>query len=155
MKWDFERIVDTYYKAVYRFVISMVRNSNDACDITQETFLKVRKYFKNFRGDSSVLTYIYRIAVNETKKFISKKRDFPERVFPSVYSLTTEDYLDLHDVLESLDREDYEIIYLQFFENMSETLIAFIRDIPEGTVKSRLFNAKRKLKEVMESGRKN
>jgi RNA polymerase sigma-70 factor (ECF subfamily) len=57
--------------------------------------------------------------------------------------------------LESLDREDYEIIYLRFFDNMSEALIAFILDIPEGTVKSRLFNVKRKLKELMESGRKN
>ncbi len=155
MKWDFKEIVDTYYKEVYRFILSVVRDSNDACDITQETFLKVRKYLKNFRGDSSILTWIYRIAVNETKKFNSKKRGFPERVFPSAYSLNTEEYLDLQEGLEALDREDYEIIYLRFFNDMSESDIAFILDIPEGTVKSRLFNAKKKLREVMRSGRKN
>lgn len=150
MRYKFEEIVDKYYKDVYRFVFMMVKNRDDADDITQETFLKVRRYLWKFKGNSSVLTWIYRIATNEVKKSFKKNN----RSLKLAKITNTEEngpYDDLKDAMEKLDRESYEILFLKYFKNMSEKEIAFIVNVPEGTVKSRLFNAKKKLKEIIKS----
>ena len=150
MRYKFEDIVDKYYKDVYRFVFMMVKNRDDADDITQETFLKVRRYLWKFKGNSSVLTWIYRIATNEVKKSFKKNN----RSLKLAKITNTEEnapYDDLKDAMEKLDRESYEILFLKYFKNMSEKEIAFIVNVPEGTVKSRLFNAKKKLKEIIKS----
>ncbi len=150
MRYKFEEIVDKYYEDVYRFVFMMVKNRDDADDITQETFLKVRRYLWKFKGNSSVLTWIYRIATNEVKKSFKKNN----RSLKLAKITNTEEngpYDDLKDAMEKLDRESYEILFLKYFKNMSEKEIAFIVNVPEGTVKSRLFNAKKKLKEIIKS----
>jgi len=153
MSDEFEKIVGKYYSDVYRFVFVMVRDTNDAADVTQETFLKIKRYLKGFRGDSSQLTWIFRIASNEVKRFFNEQRhELPNIAFEND-CLSSEGLLDLSDALKKLGKDDYELIYFRFSKGMSEREISFILDIPEGTVKSRLYNAKKKLKEVMEDGR--
>ncbi len=150
MNLSFGEIVENYYDEIYKFVFLMVKDKNDAADITQETFLMVERYLKSFKGESSVKTWLYRIASNEIKKFYNRQKRVlkyrPER------NEDTRDYSDLKDAMEKLDKDSYEILFLRYFKRMSEKEIAFILNIPEGTVKSRLFNAKEKLRKVMENG---
>mgnify|MGYP000041105402 CR=1 FL=1 len=151
MKYEFEEIVDKYYRDVYRFIFMMVKNRDDAEDITQETFLRVKRYLWTFRGKSSILTWIYRIATNEVKKFF-KKVNKPNH-FCKTLDVGEENSCDtLRSAMNKLSHDTYEILFLKYFKNMNEKEIAFIMNIPEGTVKSRLFNARKKLKEVIVNG---
>ncbi len=150
MNFSFGEIVENYYDDIYKFVFLMVKDKNDAADITQETFLMVERYLKSFKGESSVKTWLYRIASNEIKKFY--KRQKRALKYKPKRNEDTRDYSDLKDAMEKLDKDSYEILFLRYFKRMSEKEIAFILNIPEGTVKSRLFNAKEKLRKVMENG---
>ena len=149
MNLSFGEIVENYYDDIYKFVFLMVKDKNDAADITQETFLMVERYLKSFKGESSIKTWLYRIASNEIKKFY--KRQKRALKYKPKRNEDTRDYSDLKDAMEKLDKDSYEILFLRYFKRMNEKEIAFILNIPEGTVKSRLFNAKEKLRKVMEN----
>jgi len=148
MRFTFEEIVNEHYEDVYRFIFMMVRNRNDAEDITQETFLKVKRYLWKFKGKSSILTWIYRIATNEVKKSFARanRRVGVEKTLDVEESDSVNT---VKEAMEKLEKESYEILFFKYFKNMSEKEIAFILNIPEGTVKSRLFNARKKLKEMI------
>lgn len=70
----FERIVKLYHEQVYWLIRRLVVDHDDADDLTQETFIKVWKNLSGFRGESSLFTWIYRIATNEALVFLRKRR---------------------------------------------------------------------------------
>ena len=67
-------LVRTYQQRVYWHVRKMVIDHDDADDLTQEVFIKIHKAIGNFREDSQLFTWIYRIATNECLNFLNKKR---------------------------------------------------------------------------------
>ncbi len=73
-KTGFNKLVTRYQEDVYWLIRRMVVNHDDADDLTQETFLKIWKNLSQFRGDSSLFTWIYRIATNEALIFLRKKK---------------------------------------------------------------------------------
>jgi RNA polymerase sigma-70 factor (ECF subfamily) len=151
---EFEKIVEEYYEDIYKLVFLLTKNRDDAEDITQETFLKVKRYLKSFEGRSSVKTWLYRIATNEAKRFFKKRETEKHIKIPEARdsNFESERYERLKSALKRIDKESYEILYLKFFKNMKEKEIAFILNIPEGTVKSRLHKAKEKLRKEMQDG---
>lgn len=82
-KEGFNRLVNHYQKEVYWLIRRMVIDHDDADDLAQETFIKVWKNIGEFRGDSALFTWIYRIATNEALSFLKKKR------FSSVLALSS------------------------------------------------------------------
>ncbi len=149
---EFKKIVGEYYKDIYNLAYLLTKSRDDAADITQEVFLKVKEHLKSFRGEASIKTWLYRITTNEAKRLF-KKRETEKHVKVPLLFRTNRDvekYDKLKEALNELDRESYEILYLKFFKNMKEKEIAFILNIPPGTVKSRLHTAKEKLKKEMQ-----
>ncbi len=146
----FEEIVEQYYRDIYKLVFLMVKEKNDAEDITQEVFLKAKTHLANFRGESSVKTWLYRIATNEVRRFFKKTEARKHIKVPVRAEKEDEDFEVLKYAMDRLDRESYEILFLKFFKEMSEKEIAFVLGIPVGTVKSRLYYAKKRLKEEMQ-----
>lgn len=67
----FSMIVDTFQQRVYWQIRRIVKNHDDSADIMQNVFIKVWKALPNFRGDSALYSWIYRIAANETNTFLS------------------------------------------------------------------------------------
>ena len=67
-------LVRTYQQRVYWHVRKMVIDHDDADDLTQEVFIKIHRYIDNFREDSQLFTWIYRIATNECLSFLDKKK---------------------------------------------------------------------------------
>ncbi len=67
-------LVRSYQSKVYGLVRKMVIDHDDADDVTQEVFIKVHKSIENFREDSQLYTWIFRIATNESLTFLNKKR---------------------------------------------------------------------------------
>lgn len=84
MNYGFNLLVRKYQQKVYMHIRRIIINHDDTDDIVQDTFIKVWKNLKNFRSDSNLYTWIYRIATNEALSFLQKKK--------RKYLFTTIDY---------------------------------------------------------------
>lgn len=92
----FNQLVKIYQQKVYWHIRKMVIDHDDADDLTQETFIKVWKALDNFKGDSQLFTWIYRIATNECLNHLAKKK---RRFFLPINDITKE----LSNKLENSD----------------------------------------------------
>ena len=70
----FQRLIELYQDKVYNTCLGFVRNESDADDLTQEVFIEVFLKINTFRGDASISTWLYRIAVNKSLEFIRKQK---------------------------------------------------------------------------------
>ncbi|MBC7408081.1 MAG: RNA polymerase sigma factor [Arcicella sp.] len=92
----FNQLINIYQQKVYWHIRKMVIDHDDADDLTQETFIKVWKALDNFKGDSQLFTWLYRIATNECLNHLAKKR---RRFFLPINDITEE----LSNKLENFD----------------------------------------------------
>jgi len=151
---DFNRIYKKYKDAVYNYVFWRVYSEEDAIDITQEVFVKVYKGLANFKGKSSLKTWIFAIAHNTTINYLSRKKYREEDI--ENYFLSEEPLKNIRTktmvlkAIEKLTDEHREVIKLYYFDGFSYKEIANLLNISIGTVKSRLNRAKEHLKEELE-----
>ena len=83
----FNQLINIYQQKIYWHIRKMVIDHDDADDLTQETFIKVWKALDNFKGDSQLFTWIYRIATNECLNHLAKKK---RRFFLPINDITEE-----------------------------------------------------------------
>jgi RNA polymerase sigma-70 factor (ECF subfamily) len=145
---SFEEIVENYYEDIYKLAFIMLKDRSEAEDVTQEAFLKAKRYLSSFNGTSSIKTWLYRITMNEVKNYIKSAERF-RNAKPMYVPKASTDFSGIEEAMKQLDRQSYEVLYFKYFKDLSDKEIAFILNIPEGTVKSRLHAAKEKLKEVL------
>ena len=69
----FEQLLKEYQKPLYHHIRNIVLNHDDTDDVLQNTFIKVFRYLKDFKGDSKLFSWMYRIATNEALTFLSQK----------------------------------------------------------------------------------
>ena len=161
----FETLVLEYEKNVYNIALRMTGNSEDAADMTQEAFINAYNSLQSFRGDSKFSVWLYRIVSNVCLDFLRSKNRRP------TVSLSVEDddgedaQLDVADESQSpellLDRKltrdsvrrgldslppDYrQILLLREIQGLSYDEIAQALSLEVGTVKSRIFRARKRL----------
>lgn len=161
----FETLVLEYEKNVYNIALRMTGNSEDAADMTQEAFIKAYNSLQSFRGDSKFSVWLYRIVSNVCLDFLRSKNRRPT-VSLSVEDNDGEDaQLDVADESQSpellLDRKltrdsvrrgldslppDYrQILLLREIQGLSYDEIAQALSLEVGTVKSRIFRARKRL----------
>ena len=161
----FETLVLEYEKNVYNIALRMTGNSEDAADMTQEAFIKAYNSLQSFRGDSKFSVWLYRIVSNVCLDFLRSKNRRPT-VSLSVEDDNGEDaQLDVADESQSpellLDRKltresvrrgldslppDYrQILLLREIQGLSYDEIAQALGLEVGTVKSRIFRARKRL----------
>ncbi len=97
-------LVRSYQRKIYGLVRKMVIDHDDANDITQDVFIKVHKSIENFREDSQLYTWIFRIATNESLTFLNKKR---RRFFLPVEDIDKELSAKI-DMIPSMDSDDIQ-----------------------------------------------
>ncbi len=160
---DFKLIVEKYQRLVSHIVFRMVNDTSDREDLSQEIFLKVYKNLKSFRFESRFSTWIAKIAYNECINHIKKKRmilfsDQKEGVLNRVVDkniLPDEAIEKLENreiVLREINRLDVRyrvILTLYHIHGMRYREIGDVMNLPQGTVKSYLFRARRELKEAL------
>lgn len=153
----FELIVDKYEKVVFNLALGMVRAYEDAQDVTQTAFVKAYEKLETYKPDHRFFSWLYRIAVNESLNLLSRKKRFEEvdSGIASKEKNPEEDYdhayLDgkIRSALMVLPMDYRVVIVLRHFLHMSLREISEILEIPEKTVKSRLFTARQRLGSIL------
>ncbi|MFQ5650622.1 MAG: RNA polymerase sigma factor [bacterium] len=153
----FENLIDKYQKAVFNAALRMVRDLDDAEDITQAVFLKAYEKLRTFNPKFKFYSWIYRIAINESLNFIEKHKNFEglDAAMTSKEKTPEEHYEDIElsekiqDALMGLNIHYRAVIILRHFEQLSYKEMSYVLDLPEKTVKSRLFTARQLLSEIL------
>ena len=161
----FRTLVERYQRRVYQLALGMVKDPDEAMDITQETFVRVHRYLPSFKGDSAFFTWTYRIATNlcldaarrrgrserveidESDAEIEARMDPPSAAFagPQRAALNAELKAKIDDALASLSENHRAILLLREVEGLSYEELARALGIRKGTVMSRLFHARLKM----------
>lgn len=168
----FGAIVDEYQKNVYNLALRMTGNPEDAQDMSQEAFIKAFNSLASFRGDSKLSVWLYRIVSNVCLDFLhSRKRrqtvslnmddgegGSSELEIPDLSAMPEEELnrrLTREAVrkgLLSLPEDQREILLLREIEGLSYDEIAQALELEAGTVKSRIFRARKRLCAQLVSG---
>jgi RNA polymerase sigma-70 factor (ECF subfamily) len=156
---DFDAVVRCHWLRVFRFVLVSVRDRDAAETLTQDCFLKAYKARFQFRGESSVKTWLMQIAVNVVRDFVRSRRlqfwrrasesadvdicDWlPDRdLSPEEKTLLKERVTSVWNVTVALPERQRTIFLLRFVEDLSLLEIAAATGLTEGAVKVHLFRA--------------
>ncbi|MFZ5476006.1 MAG: sigma-70 family RNA polymerase sigma factor [Myxococcota bacterium] len=163
-------LVERYQSRLYSMVLGMVRDSEEARDIVQNAFIKAYQSLGSFRIESSFYTWLYRIAMNLAIDACRKTKRRRTTGYDEAVASRDDDgaILELHHVdspqralqrkqlqekifraLDELSEDQREVILLREVEGLSYKEIAEAMDIPEGTVMSRLFYARKRLQTLL------
>jgi RNA polymerase sigma-70 factor (ECF subfamily) len=154
----FETLLVRYEKPVYNAAYRMLHNRDDARDVTQTVFLKVYENLDHYDSKHRFFSWIYRIALNESINVL-KKANRLEPLDTEAISQTrgpeqqaTSEQLSegVQTALMAMNSDDRAIITLKHFLGCSYSEISEILDVPEKTVKSRLYTARQLLKEQLD-----
>lgn len=163
---SFDELVQSHQRLVWQVISRLGQNRDDTLELSQEVFLQVYYKLEQFKGDSSLATWIGRIAYNFGLRFLQKQGRTPaidEEHSVEQEVLEQESYLDgmqqeavkdvLTQALKQLPPEQRTIVSLYHFNDMTTVEISEICNMPQGTVKSHLSRARERLKTLLESRR--
>ena len=157
----FKELVERYEGTVAATVVGLLGWGPEADDIGQETFIRLYKSLHKFRGESSLGTYITRIAMNESLKALKRRQKRRQRFMseesrnkPAIFENNERDERERRDLvnhgLQQLSEEQRLVVVLRFIDGYSTKETAKILGIPQGTVMSRLSRALEKLEHHLE-----
>lgn len=170
----FGLLVERYQKKVYAVALGMVKDAEEAMDVSQEAFVKVHRYLDRFKGDSSFYTWLYRITTNTCIDVLRRRGvnssdsvEYDDTVeldmaeadlgllssqldaSPSRTLLRRELGEKLEEALAQLPEKHRAILLLRELEGMSYEDLSRTLEIPKGTVMSRLFHARAKVQRLL------
>lgn len=142
-------------KPVYRFILSRLNDPFESSDILHDVFMEVWRSASRFEGRSKVQTWIFGIAYRKVIDLYRKRGrldvtdDIPDRADeapgPEACLLASQDADHVRHCLGTLKDDHRSAISLAFFEDMTYGEIAEVTGAPEGTIKTRIFHAKKLL----------
>ncbi len=158
----FEQIVERYQRPIFNIALRMVHDFEDARDIAQGVFVKAYENLGSYDPRFRLFSWLYRMAVNESINFLKGKRSRQEaarRLFfdhgnPVQPSQGEEDRTEtLEKALMALTPDQRIVVIMKHLSGRSYRDLSEILDIPEKRVKSRLYEARRRLREILTSQR--
>jgi len=161
----FKELVERYQRRAYLYALGMVYNPDDASDLSQEAFVRVHKHLKRFDRKYPFKVWFFHILANLCKNHIRQRKtrekvivgssdehdmavpisNNPESIFDR-----TELQAQVWTAIEQLPEKFREIIILSHFQELSYDQMAEVLEIPRGSVMSRLYYARLKLREILE-----
>ena len=163
----FAALVDEHQRYIYNLALRVLKDEDEALDLTQETFVRAWTALPNFRGQSQFRTWLYRIVTNLCYNRLPTLRrsltdlgddvisELPETdpTFDNpargLESRELRSYL--HNAIENLDENYRLLISLRYQNELSYEEIAVMLNLPLGTVKTGLFRAKEQLRRALET----
>jgi RNA polymerase sigma-70 factor, ECF subfamily len=171
----FNELVTTYERRVFALVFRMLGRRDEAEDLAQEVFVQVFKAIDQFRGESKLSTWIYRIAVNlcknrtkyNARRHAGRQEDVDamadRAAFSSAKGVIVSDVSRPDELVEGMQLEAVvkraiaqiepefrQVLVLRDVEDLSYEEIAAITGLPDGTVKSRIHRARARLRALIE-----
>lgn len=141
---------------IYGLLLKLTHNTEDAFDLTQETYLRAFSRIRQFDGNAAIATWLYRIAVNEGLQFLRDRRtaqrneDGFGRLHASVCENGRSDVrMDVDAALAALSPDDRAVLLLRYHEGLDYQTISEVAALPSGTVASRLNRARQRLRELL------
>jgi RNA polymerase sigma-70 factor (ECF subfamily) len=162
----FEELVERYHGKIYGLTYNMTSNREDAEDLTQEVFVKAFEALPRFKGKSSFYTWLYRIAVNKTINYRKKRnrkralsldqfdqdiktdevyQEFTAKGSPLRNISLTELQEKLNEALQNLSEKHRTVVVMHDMQGIPHEEIAKVVGASVGTVRSRLFYARRQM----------
>jgi len=167
----YEQLIERFQTPVYNLAWRLLSDPADASDVVQEVFLKIFRNVGNFRGESSLRTWVYRIAVNEShnrRRWLFRHRrgetgidevfddsEFRERPLtddgetPFDFTMNREAQLLLEEALGAINPVFRAALVLREMEDMSYEEIASVLEVSIGTVKSRILRGREALRRYL------
>lgn len=169
----FEHFVRTYQKKIFRVVYNLLRDTADADAVTQEVFIKAFRAIADFKGDAAFETWLTRIAINAVRDHARRKRpvvhfadmqlseqegsgEIPRHVDPSDGTSPERDLMSreirrrIGEALVDLSPRQRAVFVMKHYEEKTIAEIGTVTGLDEGTIKSHLFRAARKLRSALE-----
>lgn len=152
-KNQFTLIIEKYKKMIISLCYSYTQDYGEAEDLSQEVFISFYKSLSNFRGDSKISTYLYRITVNKCITY--KKKRSVKMIFSGLFTHGKEEEISIidrnqvRDAIRELPEELKTPIILYYYTGLSYKEISEILDISERAVEGRIYRGKSKLKDKL------
>jgi RNA polymerase sigma-70 factor, ECF subfamily len=156
-KEAFSRLVEKYQGIVYNVALRMVKDAGDAEDIAQAALVKAYEKLRSYNERYRFYSWLYRITINEALNHLDRQRRFsalddgtedPQQN-PELASEARDRSERIQEALMELNVDQRAVLVLRHFEERSYEEIGFILEIPVKRVKSRLFDARQILRDVL------
>lgn len=158
----FKLLMDTFQEPIYHYIRRLVVSHEDAEDVLQEVFIRVFRHWNGFRGESSLTTWMYRIATTESLRLLNSRRKeeavSSEEVKEELMNkLQASDYVDYENGLAvkfqeavlSLPEKQRLVFNLRYYDELEYEEIAKVLDAKPETLKVNYHYAKEKIKEYI------
>jgi RNA polymerase sigma-70 factor (ECF subfamily) len=159
----FQQLLKEYQRPLYSLIRNIVLNHDDADDVLQNTFVKVFQNLKNFKGESKLFSWMYRIATNEAITFINKKakrNGITSKALQSkiVDNLKADDYFDgdviqikLQKAIALLPQKQQLVFKMRYFDEIKYEDMSKILGTSVGALKASYHHAVKKIEIYMTS----
>jgi len=157
----FQQLVSQYQKPLYFQIRNIVLNHDDANDVLQNTFLKVYQHLNNFKGESKLFSWMYRIATNESITFINnkaKRNGQKSEAFQEtqINNLKADSYFDgdeielkLQKAVSLLPEKQQLVFKMKYYQEIKYEEMSSILGTSVGALKASYFHAVKKIEEFM------
>jgi len=157
----FQKLLREYQKPLYNHIRNIVLNHDDADDVLQNTFIKVFQNLKNFKAESKLFSWMYRIATNEAITFLNqkaKKNNTTSEALQSkiVDNLKADSYFDgdeiqfkLQKAIANLPEKQQLVFKMKYFEELKYEDMSEILGTSVGALKASYHHAVKKIEEFM------
>ncbi len=155
----FSLLVDKYKHMVFTLALRMVKNREEAEEVSQDTFIRVYNSLDKFKGESKFSTWLYRITYNKSLDCLKKQKrtidsfsvdGYDDMNFPDMENIINgierkERKIEIAKVLKELSPDDNTLITLFYYEDLSLAEISEVMGISSNTVKVKLFRSRNRL----------
>jgi RNA polymerase sigma-70 factor, ECF subfamily len=165
-RYAIETLVRQYETGVFRLALSIVGDVAEANEITQETFISALRSLPFYQEKKSFKAWLYTIALNQSRSYLRKRKslarlgslltsifqiDMQKQVSPEEAVIQNEKEAILWRSLNQLDERLRTVVVLRYFHELSIAEISEIISVNEGTIHSRLFSAREKLRDALQA----
>lgn len=158
---SYRALVATHKERLYWHIRKMVLNHEDADDVLQNTFIKVFRHIDNFKGDSKLYSWMYRIATNEAINFLNKRakqmhvdlqtlqEQRVENLEDDIYFDGDEIQLKLQKAIITLPQKQQLVFNMRYFDELKYEEISAILDTSVGALKASYHHARKKIESIL------
>ncbi|AJD90498.1 hypothetical protein JMA_11810 [Jeotgalibacillus malaysiensis] len=150
----FVMLMKAFKADLYRTAYAYLKNEQDAVDAVQETTYRAYKSIKTLKQPAYAKTWMIRIMINVCQTELKKKKRMVPQLFEESEMATDvkDSFLETAEALDSLEPDERELVHMKYFQDMTITQVAHALNMPEGTVKTKLYKSLSRLKRWFEKG---